>query len=154
MAETGEADGDGGSFAWRAANGDRAAMFFNDLLDRGEAQTDAGPLCGEKRLKDLIDDLCRYGSPVVLDEDLVFHAPPHAMLGDLNMEMPAGVHRFTRVPENTEKGLLKLRFVATDRRDDRGIVFGHLYPGDFKVGRDNRQRTLEDRKSTRLNSSH
>ena len=37
MAETGEADGDGGPFAGRAADGNRAAMFFDDLLDRGEA---------------------------------------------------------------------------------------------------------------------
>lgn len=34
--ETGEADGDGGPFARRAADGNRTAMFFDDLLDRGE----------------------------------------------------------------------------------------------------------------------
>ena len=79
--ETGEADGDGGPFARRAADGNRAAMFLDDLLDRGETQTGAGPLRGEKRLKDLIDDFCRDGSPVVLDEDLIFHAAPCAMLG-------------------------------------------------------------------------
>src|SRR5262245_196255 len=118
-------------------------MFFDDLLDRGETQTDPGPLRGEKRLKNLIDDFCGNRSSIILDEDMILHASPRPMLGDLNVEMPAGAHRFTRVPENTEKGLLKLRFVATDRRDDRGIVFGHLYPGDFKVGRDNRQRTLD-----------
>jgi hypothetical protein len=33
-------------------------MFFDDLLDRGETQTDAGPFRGEKRLKHLIDDVC------------------------------------------------------------------------------------------------
>ena len=103
-------------------------MFFDDFLDRGETQTDAGPLRGEKRLKDLIDDFCRNRSPVVLDEDLIFHAAPRAMLGDLNMEMPTGVHRFTRVLENTEKDLLELGFVAADRRDHRRIVLGHLYP--------------------------
>ena len=36
MAETGEADGDGGPFTRCAADGNRAAMFLNDLLDRGE----------------------------------------------------------------------------------------------------------------------
>ena len=57
MAKTGEADGDGGPFARGAADGNRAAMFFDNLLDRGETETDAGPLRGEKRFKDLIDDL-------------------------------------------------------------------------------------------------
>ena len=66
-------------------------MSFNDLLHRGEAQTNAGPLRGEKRLKDLIDDFCRDGSLVVLDENLIFHSAPRAMLGDLNVKMPAGV---------------------------------------------------------------
>ena len=143
MAETGEADGDGGPFAGRAADGNRAAMFFDDLLDRGEAQTDAGPLRGEKRLKDLIDDFCRNRSAVVLDEDLVFHATPRAMLGDLNMEMPAGVHCFTSVLENTEKDLLEFGFVAADRCDHRRVVLGHLYSGDFEVGRDDRERALD-----------
>ena len=66
-------------------------MFFNDLLHRGEAQTNAGPLRGEKRLKDLVDDVCRNRGPIVLDEDLVFYAAPRAMLGDLNVKMPTGV---------------------------------------------------------------
>ena len=64
------------------------------------------------------------------------------MLGDLNMEMPTGVHRFTRVLENTEKDLVKLGFVAANRCDHRRIVLSHLYPCDFEVGRDNRERAL------------
>ena len=36
VAETGEADGDGSPFFRRAADGNRAAMFFDDFLDRGE----------------------------------------------------------------------------------------------------------------------
>ena len=32
VAEAGEADGDGGAFARGAADGNRATMFFNDLL--------------------------------------------------------------------------------------------------------------------------
>lgn len=32
MAEAGEADGDGGSFARGAVDGNRAAMFFDDLF--------------------------------------------------------------------------------------------------------------------------
>lgn len=144
MAESGKANGDGGPFFRRAAYGNGAAMFFDDLLDRGETQPNPGPLRGEKRLKDLIDDFCGNWSPVILDEDMILHATPRAMLGDLNMEMPPGAHRFTRVPENTEEGLLKFRFVPADRRDDCCVVFGHLYPGDFEVGRDHRQRALDD----------
>jgi hypothetical protein len=36
VTETGEADGDGGAFARGAADGNRAAMFFDDLFDRGK----------------------------------------------------------------------------------------------------------------------
>ena len=32
-AETGETDGDGGTFASRAADGNRATMFLDDFLD-------------------------------------------------------------------------------------------------------------------------
>ena len=95
------------------------------FLTGGETQTGTGPLRGEKRLKDLIDDFCRNRSPVVLDENLIFHAASRTMLGDLNMEMPTGVHRFTRVLENTEKDLLKLGFVAANRCDHRRIVLSH-----------------------------
>jgi len=97
VAETGEADGGGGAFAGRAADGDGAAMFFDDLLDRSETETDAGALRGEKRLKDLVNDFCGNRNSVILDEDVIFHTAPGPMLGDLNMEMPAGVHRFTCV---------------------------------------------------------
>src|SRR6185295_12480001 len=86
----------------------------------------------------------RNGSPVVLDEDLIFHTAPRTMLGDLYMEMPSGVHRFARVPENTEKDLLELGLIAADGRDHRGVVLGHLYPGDFEVGCDDRERALDD----------
>ena len=143
MAEAGETDGDGGTFAGRAPDGNRAAMFFDDLLDRGKTETNPGSLCGEKRLEDLIDDFCRNRSPVVLDEDLIFHASPRAVLGDLNMEMPAGAHCFTGVPENTEKDLLELGLVASNRRDDRRIVFGHLYSCDLEVCCHNRERALD-----------
>src|SRR5439155_1385376 len=78
----------------------------------GETQTYAGPLRGEKRLKHLIDNFCWNRCPVALDEDLIFYATPRAMLGDLNMEMPTGVHRFACVFENTEKDLLELGFVT------------------------------------------
>ena len=143
MAETGEADGDGGPFTRRAADGNRAAMFFDDLFDRGKTETNPGPLRGEKWLEDLIDNFFRNRSPIVLDEDLIFHAASCAMLGDLNMEMPAGAHRFAGISENTEKDLLEFGLVAADRRDDGRIVFGHLYPCDFEVGRDNRERALD-----------
>ena len=36
--------GDGGSSARDAADGNRAAMSFDDLFDRGETKTDAGPV--------------------------------------------------------------------------------------------------------------
>ena len=36
MTETGEADGDGGSFARGVADGNRAAMVFDDLFDGGK----------------------------------------------------------------------------------------------------------------------
>src|SRR4029077_10858610 len=91
----------------------------------------------------LIDDFRRNGSPVVLDEDLIFHTASRTMLGDLYMEMPSGVHRFARVPENTEEDLLELGLIASDGCDHRGIVLGHLYPGDFEVGRDDRERALD-----------
>ena len=113
------------------------------FLTEARPQTDTGALRGEKRLKDFIDDFRRNRSPVVLDEDLVFHAAPRAMLGDLYMEMPSGVHRFARVPENTQKDLLEFGFVAADGRDHRCVVLGHLYPGDFEVGRDDRERALD-----------
>src|SRR5688572_10607459 len=143
MAETGKTNGDGGSLAGRAADRNRAAMFFDDLLNRGETETDTGPLRSEKWLKDFVDDLRRNGSSVVLNEDLILYAAPCAVLSNLNMEMPTGVHRFTRVPENTEKNLLELGLVAADRCDHRGIILGHLYPGDFEVGCDNRERALD-----------
>ena len=153
MAETGEADGHGGPFFRRTADGDRAAMFFDDLLDRGETQADPGSLRGEKRLEDLINDFCWNGRPVILDEDHILHAAPRAMLGDLNMEMSAGAHRFTRISENTEEDLLELGFVAADGRDDGRIVFGHLYPGDFEVSCDNRQGTFDHFGDTKESSS-
>ena len=143
MAEAWEADGDGGAFAWRAADGDGAAMFFDDLLDGGEPQTDAGLLRGEKRFKDLVDDFCRDWNSIVLDEDVIFHAAPSAVLGDLNMKMPARVHRFARVLENTEKDLLEFGFVAADRGDHCRVVLGYLYSGDFKVGRNHCERALD-----------
>ena len=143
MAEAGETDGDGGSFARRAPDGNRAAMFFDDLLDRGKTETNSGPFRGEKRLEHLINDFRRNRRSIVLDQDLIFHAAPCAVLGDLNMEMPAGAHRFTCVPENTEKGLLEFGLVASNRCDDGRIVFGHLYPRDLKVGCDNRERALD-----------
>src|SRR2546421_7592447 len=152
-AETGEAYGDGGPFARGTADGNRAAMFFDDLLDCGETQPYAGPLRGEKRLKHLIDDFCWNRCPVVLNEDLIFYAAPRAMLGDLNMEMPTGVHRFACVFENTEKDLLELGFVTADRRDHRRIVLGHLDPCDFEVGGDNRERALDYFRDTEEPSS-
>src|SRR5512144_2059374 len=115
MAEAGETDGDGGSFTGRAPDGNRAAVFFDDLLDRGKTETNSGPLRGEKRLEYLIDDFRRNRSSIVLDQDLIFHAASRTMLGDLNVEMPAGAHGFTCVPENTEKGLLQLGLVAPNR---------------------------------------
>jgi hypothetical protein len=36
-AEAGESDGYGGPFARRTADGNRSAMFFNDLLDCGQS---------------------------------------------------------------------------------------------------------------------
>lgn len=143
MAEARETDSDGGSFARRAADCNRAAMLFDDLLDRGKTETDSGPLRGEKRLEDLIDDFRRNRGAIVLDEDLIFHAPPRSVLGDLNMEMPTRAHRFTGISENTEKDLLDLGLVASNRRNDGRIVFGHLYPRDLKVGCDNRERALD-----------
>src|ERR1044071_9159099 len=76
MAKTGEADGDGGSFAGRAADGNRTAMFFDDLFDRGKTETNPSSLRGEKRLEDLIDDFCWNRSPVVLYENLIFKPSP------------------------------------------------------------------------------
>src|ERR1043166_2781570 len=148
MAKTGEANGDSSSFAGRAPDGNRAAMFFDDLFDRGKAETNSGSLRGEKRLQDLIDDLCWNRSPVVLDVDLIFHPAPRAVLGDLNVEVPAGAHRFTRISENTEKDLLELGLVSTNRGDDRCVVFGHLYPCDLEVGCDNRERALDHFRDT------
>ena len=143
-AETWEADGDGGAFARRAADGNGAAMFFDDLLDCGEAKACAGPLGSEERLKDFVDDFRRDGCAVVLDEDLIFHATSRAMLGDLNMEMASRAHRFAGVLENAQKDLLEFGFVAADRRDHRRIVLGHLDSGDFEVGGDHRERAFDD----------
>src|SRR5207244_13329645 len=114
-------------------------MFFDDLLDCGETQTYAGPLRGEKRLKHLIDNFCWNRCPVVLAEDLIFYAAPRAMLGDLNMEMPTGDHRFACVSENTEKDLLQLGFVTADRRDHRRLVLAHLYPHHCDLCGDKRE---------------
>lgn len=36
---TGESNGQGGAFARRAADGDRSAMFFDDLFHGGKSQT-------------------------------------------------------------------------------------------------------------------
>src|ERR1043165_5599811 len=148
MAKTGEADGDGGAFAGRAADGNRTAMFFDDLFDRGKTETNPSSLRGEKRLEDLIDDFCWNRSPVVLDENLIFHAAPCTVLGDLNVEMPAGAHRFTCVPENTEKDLLELGLVSSNRGEDRRIVFGYLYPCDLEVGCHDRERALDHFRDT------
>ena len=119
-------------------------MFFDDLLDRGETQACAGPLRGEEWLKDFVDDFCRNGRAVVLDEDLIFYAAPRAMLGDLNMEMASRAHGFARVLKNAQKDLLDFGFVAADRCDYRRIVLGHLDSGDFEIGGDHRQCAFDD----------
>ena len=84
-ADTGEAYRQRGPFAGGAGNGDRSAMFFDDLFDGRETQAGSGALRRKERLEDLIENFSRNRGAVVLDQDLHFNTAAGAMLGDLNM---------------------------------------------------------------------
>src|SRR5262249_51773759 len=111
-AYTGQADRDGCTFTRRAADGNGAAVFFDDLLHAGKPQADSGAFRGEKGLEDLVDEVVRDRGAVVLDEDLDVQTFPGSVLCHLDMQMPAGCHRLARVFENTQKDLLEFRFVG------------------------------------------
>src|SRR5690349_7396440 len=102
-AHTGQADNDGGAFTRRAADGDGAPVFFDDLLHTGKPQSDSGAFRGEKWLEDLVDEVFGDRGAVVLDEDLHLQTFPGSVLRHLDMQMPAGRHRLARVFENTQK---------------------------------------------------
>ena len=100
-ADTREADRHGRPFFWGAAYGNGSAMFFDDLFHGRKTQAGSGSLCGKERLKNLVDDLCRDGSPVVLDENLVFNAAPGPMLSDLDRQVSSRSHGLAGILEDT-----------------------------------------------------
>ena len=140
----GEANGHGGSFARRATEGDRPAMFFDNLFHGGQAQASARSLGREEGFKDFVEDLGRDWRSVVLDKDLDFDAAPRTMLRDLDMEMAARGHGLAGVFEDAQEDLLELRFIGTHRGNDVGVVFGDVNTGDFQVGSDDDEGVLQD----------
>src|SRR3990167_3081873 len=85
-ADTREANGQRGAFAGGAGNGNRSTMLFDDLFDGRETQTCPGALRGKERLEYFVENFCRDGGAVVLDQDLHLNAAAGAMLGDLNVQ--------------------------------------------------------------------
>lgn len=140
----GETNGHGGALAGRTADGDRSTMFFDDLFHGGKPKTGSRPFCGEEGLEDLVDNFCRDGSSVVLDEDLDFDASSGAMLCHLDVEMAAGGHRLAGVLEDAQEDLLELCFIRPHGGDDVGVVFGDVDAGHLKVRTHDHEGALEN----------
>ena len=96
-AHAGQADRDGGAFTRRAADGDGATMFFDDLLHAGKPQADSGPFRGEKWFKHLVDEIGWDGDSVILDDDLDIQTFSRSVLRHLDMEMAARDRKSTRL---------------------------------------------------------
>ena len=105
----------GRSLAGATGNRNLAAVFLDDLLHGGEAESCSGSLRRESWFKDLADVFGGNRRAVILDAHGHFVATtPSAMRDGFKMDVTSGRHGLQGVLQNAEKHLLQLTLICFD----------------------------------------
>ena len=105
----------GRSLAGATGNRNLAAVFLDDFLYGGEAESGSGSLRCETWFKNLADVFGGNRRAVILDANRHFVATaPSAMRDGFKMDVPAGRHGLQGVLQDAQKDLKQLTLICLD----------------------------------------